>query len=68
MHNLSTVRKSGNITQRQLASHLGWWQSRIANYENGRVPDLKSCRKIIRALKELGVDCSLDNVFPEDKA
>lgn len=33
MNKISTYRKQLGLSQRQLATHLGWIQSRLANYE-----------------------------------
>ncbi|WP_421105426.1 helix-turn-helix transcriptional regulator [Serratia marcescens] len=69
MNNISTLRKSVGATQQRLADSLGWKQSRIGNYESGiRTPDLYSCRRIVEALNALGVECSLDSVFPPKKS
>lgn len=68
MNNMSAIRKRIGITQQQLASILGWKQSRIGNYEAGvRTPDLMSCRRIVNALNSKGAMCSLDSVFPPEK-
>lgn len=65
MNKISHARKKAGITQSQLAAALGWNQSRIGNYEAGvRTPDLYSCRRIVEVLNSLGVECSLDSVFP----
>ncbi|EAC0230819.1 XRE family transcriptional regulator, partial [Salmonella enterica subsp. enterica serovar Stockholm] len=45
MNKISTYRKQLGLSQRQLATHLGWIQSRLANYEaNFRTPGLEECR------------------------
>ncbi|EMG3683458.1 TPA: helix-turn-helix transcriptional regulator [Serratia marcescens] len=69
MNNISCARKKVGITQQQLASALGWNQSRIGNYESGkRNPDLSTCRRIVEVLNSLGAECSLDSVFPPKKS
>ena len=65
MNQISKFRKQGGLSQQTLASKVGWGQSRLANYEvNTRTPSLSDSRRIVSALNELGVDCSLDDVFP----
>lgn len=65
MNKISTYRKQLGLSQRQLATHLGWIQSRLANYEaNFRTPGLEECRKIVATLNHLGSRCVLDDVFP----
>ncbi|MDA3979548.1 helix-turn-helix transcriptional regulator [Gallibacterium sp. AGMB14963] len=65
MNNLSKIRKSLGITQKQLATAFGCNQSRIANYESGhRVPSLANARKIVDALNCFGANVSIDDVFP----
>lgn len=65
MNRISDLRRTARISQLALASHLGWSQGRISNYEAGRrVPGLDDCRAIVGALNVLGATCSLDDVFP----
>ncbi|MCU5775089.1 helix-turn-helix transcriptional regulator [Erwiniaceae bacterium BAC15a-03b] len=65
MNNIAQQRKKIGISQAVLASAIGWGQSRIANYElNIRTPGLNECRQIVEGLKQLGGNCSLDEVFP----
>lgn len=67
MNNISKFRKSTGMTQAQFAEHLGWGQSRIANYEkNNRTPSLKNSRQIVTAFNQLGCKVTLDDVFPTD--
>lgn len=48
MNKISTYRKQLGLSQRQFATHLGWIQSRLANYEaNFRTPGLEECRKLL---------------------
>ncbi|EAA8442764.1 helix-turn-helix transcriptional regulator [Salmonella enterica] len=52
MNKISTYRKQLGLSQRQFATHLGWIQSRLANYEaNFRTPGLEECRKIVATLR-----------------
>ncbi|VTN15464.1 Helix-turn-helix [Raoultella terrigena] len=68
MNNISTYRKKAQLSQQALAQKIGWNQPRLANYESFvRTPSLSDSRKIIFALNEFGVDCSLDDVFPPGK-
>ncbi|MFT0137301.1 helix-turn-helix transcriptional regulator [Alcanivoracaceae bacterium MT1] len=67
MNRIRSIRVASNIRQIALAEHIGWAQSRISNYETGqRIPGLDDARTIVRALNELGADCTLDDVFPSD--
>ncbi|OOR93257.1 helix-turn-helix transcriptional regulator [Haemophilus paraphrohaemolyticus] len=69
MNNLAEARKNIGITQLELAQSLGWRQSRIANYETGkRIPSLLDSRKLVKALNQHGVSCSLDDIFPSPEA
>lgn len=56
MNKISTYRKQLGLSQRQLATHLGWIQSRLANYEaNFRTPGLEECRKIVATLNRINI-------------
>ncbi|ETS31092.1 transcriptional regulator [Photorhabdus temperata] len=69
MNKISDARKVIGITQAELATKLGWSQSRIGNYESGiRTPDLHSCRKIVYILNSLGGKYCLDDIFPPKAA
>ena len=69
MNLIAEKRKEVFASQAALAQKLGWSQSRIANYEKlSRTPSLSASRKIIEALKEMGCDCSLDEVFPPSES
>ncbi|WP_241591419.1 MULTISPECIES: helix-turn-helix transcriptional regulator [Rosenbergiella] len=68
MNLIAEKRKTIAVSQDALAQKLGWSQSRIANYERlKRTPSLEVARLIIDALKSLGCECSLDEVFPPNK-
>lgn len=48
MNKISTYRKQLGLSQRQFATHLGWIQSRLANYEaNFAHPDWRSAEKLL---------------------
>lgn len=65
MCNLKAVREKAGITQAALAESIGMTQGAIAHYETGRRrPGLDECRLIIAALRDRGVECNLDDVFP----
>lgn len=69
MNRIRETRERAKISQVSLRRHLGWKQSRLANYESGvRTPGLNEAREIIQALVALGADCNLDQVFPEPDA
>lgn len=66
MNELAKARASVNVTQKELGLTAGLVQSTIAQYEIGkRVPSLKTARKVVAALNELGGNFSLDEVFPD---
>lgn len=68
MNNIANERKKLGITQSALAIECGWNQSRLGNYEAGtRVPDLESCRRLVKAMNKLGSATSLDSLFPPRK-
>lgn len=65
MNRIRETREGARISQATLHRRLGWKQSRLANYESGaRTPSLDDSRAIVAALNELGVSCSLGDVFP----
>ena len=69
MNLVKQFREKANITQAELGERCGFRaaQSRIALYESGgRTPSLHYSRKIVCALNEAGVECSLDDVFPPE--
>ena len=67
MNRIAVVRERAGIKQRALIEVLGWTQTRVSNYEAGRrVPGLAESRAIVRGLNALGVECSLDDVFPPE--
>lgn len=70
MNRIIELRNAHNIKQKDLADRLGWHQARLSNYEHGRrEPSLADSRAIVKALQQLGVSCTLDDVFPpKDKA
>ena len=66
MSALQATRKKAGLTQTQLAEKVGKTQAAIGHYETGRrVPSLTECRAIVAVLVEAGVDCDLDQVFPD---
>lgn len=68
MSALSTTRKIAGVTQQQLADMVGLTQAAIGHYEKlRRTPGLSECRRLVAALNELGVMCSLEDVFPDDE-
>jgi putative transcriptional regulator len=65
MNRISKIRAEHGIKQKDLAQTLGWPSPRLSNYESGfRTPSLDASREIVQAFRELGVDCTLDDVFP----
>ncbi len=67
MSNLKQFREKAQVTQAALAERVGMTQGAIAHYENGRrTPGLAESRQLLAALNELGVGCTLDELFPAD--
>lgn len=67
MNKIKEFRKSVGITQEALARAINKSQSTIAHYEKGRrYVGLKTCRNITQFFISLGLDISLDDVFPPD--
>lgn len=65
MNQVRTIRERADVSQAALRRHLGWNQSRLANYESGlRSPGLQEARLIVEALNKLGAKCTLDDAFP----
>lgn len=65
MNKLQEYRKKTKLSQAEFAKELGWGQSRIGNYEaNVREPNISAAQKIVSKLNELGVTCSVNEVFP----
>ncbi|WP_227732052.1 helix-turn-helix domain-containing protein [Yersinia proxima] len=68
MNLIAKKRKELNVSQQQMARHLGWGQSRIANYELGiRIPSLEVCRDVVSALNHFGGQYELSDIFPPKK-
>lgn len=66
MSALSKARKAAGITQQMLAEKVGLTQAAIGHYEKlRRTPGLLECRRIVFALNEYGVTCTLETVFPD---
>ena len=68
MHQIKQYREKAGLTQKELGLLVGGLrQSAIGNYENEpRNPSIEIGRAIVRALNERGVNCSFDDVFPDD--
>ncbi|MFJ2536641.1 helix-turn-helix transcriptional regulator [Pseudomonas sp. NPDC087614] len=65
MNRIADYREKAGIKQRDLVLILGWTQTRISNYESGRrIAGLAESRAITAALNQLGIKCTLDDVFP----
>lgn len=65
MSSLKHFREKAKVTQAALAERVGMTQGAIAHYENGRrTPGLAESRRLMVALNDLGVNCSLDELFP----
>jgi len=67
MNRIAKLRQQHDITQTELATRLDWHQARLSNYEHSRrEPSLADCRAIVSALNAMGVECTLDDVFPPE--
>lgn len=65
MNKLKQYRQKTGLSQHGFAKTLGWWQSRIGNYEAGiRTPLRHDAYTIVNKLNELGVKCTINEVFP----
>lgn len=68
MSALTLARKKAGLTQQQLAVIVGITQAAIGHYEKlRRTPGLADSRRIVAALNDHGVDCTLDEVFPPEQ-
>lgn len=68
MNALAKARISLNLKQKDLAEQVGLVQSTIGQYEIGaRVPSIKTARKVVKALNDLGGNFTFDDVFPDDE-
>lgn len=66
MSNLAKYRRQAGLTQLELAAAIGISQGAITHLETGRTksPEFETVRAILRVLKEKGVECTGDDVFP----
>ncbi|MDC9591673.1 helix-turn-helix transcriptional regulator [Xenorhabdus sp. XENO-10] len=65
MNKIKKIRVELGVTRKRLAEKVGCTPGAIGHYESGRrTPDLAVCRTIIAAFRELGIEITLDEVFP----
>lgn len=65
MNKIAEYRRKNGVSQGYLALICGWKPSRLSMYETWRrKPGLNDCRKIVIALNKLGIECTLDDIFP----
>lgn len=65
MSNLKNIRKSMNLTQKQLAELIGQSAASVGHYESGRrSPDIETCHQILVALSNSGKKVSFEDIFP----
>lgn len=65
MNNIKEFRKKTGLKQIEFAKKLNFLQATYSNYENNaRQPNVNDAIKIYELIKELGVDCQIDDVFP----
>jgi putative transcriptional regulator len=68
MNKISHYRSKANVSQAKLARLIGIKPSTIGNYESGiRNINLEMCWRIVTALNRLGIECSIEDVFPDPK-
>ncbi|MGL5597933.1 MAG: helix-turn-helix transcriptional regulator [Aeromonas sp.] len=69
MNRVKELRTVAGKTQYELATELGITQGAVAHYEmSRRKPGLDMCRRIVSAINEWGVKCSINDVFPPERA
>lgn len=69
MNKIKEFRDKLGITQEELARAINTSQGAIAHYEVGRRDvNLKTCRNITQFFRSLGLNISIDDVFPPDAA
>ena len=66
---LKSCRLRAGLSQAQLAEAAGVSQSQITHHECGRRSNisLAQARAIVDALKRAGLDCGIDDVFPQSE-
>lgn len=68
MSNLKHIRTQIKVNQSAVADLVGVSQGTIGHYENGRrIPDITMCWKIVKALNQLGSNCTFEDVFPDSQ-
>jgi len=66
MSNLAFYRKQARMTQADLGQKVGVRPTTIGNQERGeRTPRLGTARAVVRVLNSAGVQCTIDDVYPE---
>ena len=66
---LKKYRLQAGLTQEALADAAKVSQGQITHHERGRRNNISlgQARQIVAALRRAGVDCSLDDVFPDSE-
>lgn len=65
MNKICFFREKAGLSQRALSKMVHRTQGAICHYELGtRHPSLAISRKIVKAINDAGVPCTLDDVFP----
>lgn len=68
MNNLAEIRKTLGISQEEIAKKTGLTQGAWGHFETGRrTPSIKTARKVVKALNDLGGNFTFDDVFPDDE-
>ncbi|WGY45059.1 helix-turn-helix transcriptional regulator [Vibrio sp. ABG19] len=69
MNRISEYRNKAKVSQALLAKTVGVTPSSIGNYEAGiRNINVEMCWKIVKALNQLGAECTFGDVFPEPQS
>ncbi|MDP8078358.1 helix-turn-helix transcriptional regulator [Phocoenobacter skyensis] len=65
MNKIQKFRKVAKLSQKDLADMLNITQGAVGHYEAGiRIPSVSTARNIVLAFNEIGVQCTLDDLFP----
>ena len=64
MNRIQLFREKAGLSQAAFSKHINSTQAALSHYENGvRTPSIKVAIRIVTKLNELGVKCTLDDLF-----
>lgn len=67
LNNLRVFRAKARISQTQLAEAAGVSKMSVFNHENEKTePDFRAMRGYVDAFKGMGIECTLEDIFPTD--